>query len=407
MKVTIIAGYYPPEKSADTRLNDELAKGFGELGAEVTVVVPFPSRGLSIEQQKNYQNRREEQISSRVRVIRVGGRKPYSKGLLCRAIHYISNAYQMFKYAKRTPTDVYFIVSTPPFLGYVAAILGKKKPVVYKLQDVFPDSLMLAKNLNKRGPFLALLRQLEKRVYKNVAQINVVSEDIAKTLELKGVSRRKISVVYDWVDIEKSYEVSRESNLLFERFCLSHDKFYVCYAGNIGYLQNVSTLVYAADIVVKQRDIEFIIIGDGIQAKELDALIAQNGRDKYIHRYPWQSENEIASIYSIGDIGIVTIKKGVTNIALPSKTWNILAARRPVVCEIDRDSVLSTIIEEVNCGFSVEPGNYNRLAEAIIYLHDNKDLREEMATRGRVYVENELRSKLSIKAHFQTVVDRC
>ena len=82
-----------------------------------------------------------------------------------------------------------------------------------------------------------------------------------------------------------------------------------------------------------------------------------------------QQTDQIAYVYSLGDIGIVSLKPDITKYALPSKTWDILSAGRPAICEIDLYSSLCSIIENNQCGYSVAPNDAQALADKIIYLY--------------------------------------
>ena len=178
MNITVVAGYFPPEQSADSRLNQDLVESLAEHGMHVTLLVPFPTRGVSRDTQAEFISKRDEQRSEYLRIVRVGKPGNYYQSLLKRALSFLQKSIQLWGAAKKTNADVYLIVSTPPFLGYVAALLARKKPVVYKLQDIFPDSLIHSKQLTEQDLLIRLLRKLEQWVYRSATKIVTSSEDM-------------------------------------------------------------------------------------------------------------------------------------------------------------------------------------------------------------------------------------
>lgn len=390
MKITVIAGYFPPEQSADSRLNQDLVNSLAERGMDVTLIVPFPTRGVLEDVQLEYVSRCDEQCRANLRILRIGKPGKYHQSLLRRGLHFLTKSVSLYRTARKIDTDIYFVISTPPFLGYVAALLAKKKPVIYKLQDIFPDSLIHSKNLTEHNPMVWFLRKLERWVYRRVTEITASSDDMKATLTARGVPEQKVTVIYDWVDETNCYPIAKEDNPLFQKFQLSTENFYVCYAGNIGFLQNVETIVRVSELLQKKvPKIKFILIGDGAWKSHLDEMLAKIPHDN-IQCFPMQPIDEIAAVYSLGDIGLVSLKPDITRFALPSKTWNILAAGRPVICEIDLFSQLCILIQEQRCGYSVAPGDAESMAERIVDLYEHQAEACAMGQRGRNYIETNL-----------------
>ena len=403
MKVTIISGYFSPEQSADVRLTYDLASGFAKRGIETTVIVPFPSRGLTQDQQKEYKSKCYELIADKFQVIRVGKPKKYHQSVFQRGMDFAIKTFAQYRQAKKINTDIYIIMSSPPFLGYIAALLSKKNKVIFKLEDVFPDSLIQAKKMNNNDLLIKILKKAERWVYKKVTRIVADSDDIKRTLIDKGVPESKISVIYDWVDEEKIHPINRKDNYLFDKFGLARDKFYVCYAGNIGLLQNVETIVKAAEIIShKNKQIKVVIIGDGSWKSTLDKILAEGEHDN-IFCFPMQPTESIAYVYSLGDIGIVSLKSDITRIALPSKTWDILSAGRPAICEIDHYSCLCKIIKEEKCGFCITPGDAEGMANAILKMFDDGNYRLNAGINGRNYIKNNLTLNMQIKKYIDEI----
>ena len=397
MKITVLAGYFEPEQSADTHLNADIANGLAAKGHDVTVVVPFPTRGVSKERQQEIF--KTPNSSEKYSLIRVGKPETYSQGFVLKALRLIGKTCQIYQAARKIDTDVYFVVSTPPFLGYAAARLAKKNKVVYKLQDVFPDSLMHSKNIGERNLLIKLLRKFEHKVYDRVSRIIAISDDVKSTVLSRGVSEEKVNVIYDWIDAEKCIPIPKTDNFLYDRFELDRSAFYVGYAGNIGLVQNVDTIVDAANILKKScPEIVFLIIGDGACLDAVQKKAKELGTDN-VRFFPMQPAENVPYVYSLSDIGLVSLKKGVSKCALPSKTWSVMACGRPVICEIDSDCCLCRIVENNNCGYSVEPCDSALIAAKIEELYHNRELVSSLGANARNYIENNLTNAMAIERY--------
>ena len=398
-RVTLVAGYYPPEQSADTRLNDDLSRCLSENDFDVTVVVPFPIRNVERRQWEKYLEERIEQVSPTLRVIRVGGPSEYHQGILRRGIDFAVKSMSLYREAKSVDTDVYLVVSTPPFLAYVAAMLAGRHPVVFKLQDVFPDSLMSLNGASGYNPLIAILKVLERWVYGRVSTIAVPSADVMATVLSRNASKDKAKVIHDWVDPTKCYPVDRSENHLFDDFGLDREGFYVCYAGNIGQLQNLETVVDAAAILQEEcPPIRIVLIGDGSRSDAVRKRIRHLGLSN-VKCYPMQPTGDIAAVYSLGDVGLVSLLPGITKIAFPSKTWDILAAGRAVVCTAEEDSQLATFMRDEGCGVVVNPNDPSSLAAALMRLYLDRDETRRMGDRGRQLMLEQFSMKHAIDAY--------
>lgn len=386
MKITVIAGYYPPEQSADTRLNQDLVESLAEKGEDVTLIVPFPSRGVSKEIQNQYLKKKYERIKDHLEIYRVGKPTKYKQGITRRGIAFLFKSYQIYKVAKKIESDICFIISTPPTLGYIAARLSQKKTVIYKLQDAFPDSLMHTKNLSEKSILVKVLRIFEQCIYKRVTRICTISDDLKKTLLNRGVSESKITVIYDWIDENKCMPIERKDNFLFDKFELDRNKRYIAYAGNIGLLQNIKTIVLTSERFKETNpELEFVIIGDGSWKSELDKML-ETGNYNNVRWFPMQPTEDIAYVYSLGNIGLVSLQPGITKIALPSKTWDIMSAGRAVLCEIDLYSGLCNIVNDNKVGFCVDPNDVDGMEIAIRKMLEDMKETENMGRRGREYI---------------------
>jgi glycosyltransferase involved in cell wall biosynthesis len=291
--------------------------------------------------------------------------------------------------------DVMFISSTPPIQGAMAALIKKIRgiPMVYNLQDIFPDSLV-GTGLAKQGSFLWKVgRVVENFTYRNSDKIIVISEDFKKNIMAKGVPEHKIEVIYNWVDEKAVVPIAKSDNILYEELGLSRDNFHVVYAGNFGNAQNIDVIIRAAQRLQDYPDVVFTLFGTGGLKDDFEKMV-QELNLKNVRFFPLQPYDKVSYVYSLGDVGIVSCKKGIGKGAMPSKTWSILSAGTPVVANYDKDTDIETILESNKIGLFSDADDVDGFVEAILTLYRDRNLCAEMGRRGREYVVGNLTKEI-------------
>ena len=386
MKVTFITGHLCKERHA---LLNELALDLGENGAEVTVITGFPSRRISSEVKDYYLQHPIEQISENVVVKRVGSRKGEGTGLFDRMIKYLLLTMAIYREAKKTPTDAYYLYSSPPFIGWMGILLAKIAPTLYNAQDLFPDTLIRIKGYSERNPLVRFLRYMERRVYKYNTRIVTISNEMKCTLVAAGCAEEKIDVVYNWADTKSLHHVEKNDNALMDELELDKMKFIVSYAGDIGLFQGWPVILDAVKMVAaRNSNIHFALIGSGSYKEELERRIIEEEIPN-ISTHPLQPASRLSEIYSIGDLELVSIEPGLSKMALPSKTFVILATGSAILSLVDQSSDIARIIQDNNLGYTLEHGNAEALAEVILQAYnDSEQIALKGANAGRFAKEN-------------------
>ena len=389
MNITFLVGHLAKERHS---LLYELALDLGENN-NVTVITGYPSRRITEEVRRYYLDHPIERVSDNVKVIRVGSKSGEGNGLFIRMIKYVFLTISIYKEAKKHEADAIYIYSTPPFLGLLGSKLNKIAPTLYNAQDLFPDTLIKMKKLSEKSILVKFLRSLEKKVYKSNTKIVTISEDMKKTIVEQGCSEEKIEVIQNWVDIQKIKKVERENNILFTKFNLDKDNFYISYAGDIGLFQNWEVILDAAEELDKEfNDIKFVIIGNGSYKENMEKSIKRRKLNNFF-LFPLQPIELISSAYSLGDLELVSLEKEMTKIALPSKVGQILAAGSPILGMFDSDSYISNEITNKNLGAIIENFKKDSIVELIKFYYNNQNKLELISENARKYAEQQLERK--------------
>jgi glycosyltransferase involved in cell wall biosynthesis len=305
------------------------------------------------------------------------------------------------KFAKNV--DVLFLSSTPPYQGLLGTVVKKTRhiPFVYNLQDIFPDSLVGTGLAKKGGILWKIGRVIENITYHNADKIIVISEDFKKNIMAKGVPEEKIVVIYNWVDEEVVVDVPREKNILFDRYDLDRSKFYVTYNGNIGLTQNMDMLLEVAKALEANEDIQFVLVGNGAYLEQVQQIVKDRNIGN-VTLLPFQPYEEISHVFSLGDVSLVISKPGVGANSVPSKTWSIMSASRPVLANFDENE-LKTIIDNNHCGIFTKAGDKVAFTDAILKLYNNRGLCKEMGKNGRKFVMENLTKKVGTQKYVDVI----
>lgn len=404
MRILQLAGYFFPEKAASIYLEENRYEAFSNAGFKTIVYAARPQRGLTEEEYQEYKQKKLEMMfNGGVEVHRFAMYRE-GKNALLRAFRYLLiSAVQLWKGIWAKDIDLIYVASTPPTQGALAAIakLIKRVPLVYNLQDIFPDSLAGTGLAKKGGLLWKIGRVIEDFTYRNADIIIVISEDFKRNIMAKGVPEDKIVVIYNWVDQNAVVDVPRSENILFDRYGLDRNKFYVTYNGNIGLTQNMDMLLEVAKSLEANEDIHFVLVGNGAYLEQVKQIIKDRNVQN-VTLLPFQPYEDISHVFSLGDVSLVISKPGVGANSVPSKTWSIMSASRPVLANFDENE-LKTIIEENHCGIFTKAGDKVAFTDAILWLYNDRELCREMGKNGRKFVMDNLTKEVGTRKYVEVI----
>ena len=411
MRILRLRAYFYPESVALSSLMEDVENELVKRKITSVNYTPIPSRGITDEVRKEYKKKKYEELKDgyvivhRFSTIKEGTNfvQRTLKFLLCTVTEY-------FKGIRAKSIDAMFCGSTPPTQGMLCAAVakklskkyGKKVPLVYNLQDIFPDSLVNA-GMTKKGSLIWKIgRKIEDYTYRNADKIIVISDDFKENIMAKGVPEEKIVIIPNWADTDGIHPVERKDNVIFDRYHLDRDKFYISYSGNVGYTQNMDLLLDAAkEIKNELKNVRFVIIGEGVAKADVERRIKEEAIDNVI-LLPFQPYEDIAHVFSLGDVGLIISKSGVGNNSVPCKTWGYMAAEKPILASFDKESELSSLINNTGCGITADAGDKESLIEAIRQVTADSRIAEK-GKLGEKYLHAELNKENCVKRYVDTI----
>ncbi len=405
MKILLLTAYYFPEQAASSYLANNIREAICDKGHTIDLYTPIPTRGVSKEVREEYKKKRVEFLYNRKLIVNRFSMFNEGKNALIRAFRYTACMIMHFYYGvKAKDIDLIYLASTPPIQGILGGVLKKikKVPFVYNLQDIFPDSLAGTGLAKKGGMLWKIGRVIENFTYRNADKIIVISEDFKKNIMAKGVPEGKIEVVYNWVDENAVKDVKREDNKLFDKYNLDRSKFYITYSGNIGLTQNMDMLLsIAKELETEEPNIQFVLIGEGAYKKNVEEIIKKDNIQN-VKLLPFQPYEDISHVFSLGNVGLVISKPGVGANSVPSKTWSILSASRPVIANFDENE-LKSIVADNNCGIFTKAGDRKAFKDSILKLYNSPETCETMGRNGRKFIMENLTREIGTSKYVKVI----
>ncbi|KGM96423.1 glycoside hydrolase [Clostridium novyi A str. 4552] len=385
MKILFLTQYCPPEVGAPQNRIFEFAKWLKKFGHEVTILTAMPNypKGEIFEQYKGKKIVKEE--IDGIKIVRTRIYVSKEKSFVKRLMNYLSFTFtSVFDGAKHIDNQDVIITESPPlFLGWSGYVLSKKKNAkfIFNVSDLWPESAVKLGVLNNKL-FIKMSTWLEEFCYKKAHSVTGQTRGIVDNIVNRGFDKSKVHLITNGVDTELFKKENRDEE--FRKKLGVQDKFAICYAGIHGLAQGLEVIIETADILREYRDIKFIFIGDGPEKIKLINMVKEKHLENVMF-LPVQKKTNMPRIIGSMDATIIPLKKlDLFKGALPSKMFEALSSELPIVLSVEGEA--EKLINDAEAGITVEPENFNEIAEAVLKLYNDKELRKQLGQNGREYV---------------------
>ena len=389
MRISIHTMYFLPDFGSAPILINELASDLAARGHNVEVVTTIPRQRPPELKGLFYSRRRENGFvvkrfwtnAAPHPIARLIAWNIYTAGT-------ILNALTLRK------ADI-LLLRTPPLqlglTGFLAAKLRRVR-VVLSVQDIHPD-LSIESGILRNRAAIRFAQGLERWVYGISERIVVIGDGFLKNLLDKGVPREKMTMIPNWVDTDflkpfpKDNPISRKYGL--------HDKFVVMYSGTISISSDraLEHVLEAAATLRDNKDVVFVIVGEGLKRAELQKRAGALGTDN-VQFLPFQPYGDLPHLLASSDVLLVPLDKEKSQVSVPSKLYNFLAAGRPVLGLAPPDSEVAALIRANRCGEVVPPDDIAGIRGMVLRMKGDPDARREMASNARRYVADNFSRKM-------------
>ncbi len=389
MRILLLTQLFQPEPNHLKGL--AFARELQRQGHKVEVLTGFPNYpGGKLYPGYRMCSLQRENIDG-VDIVRIPSFLSHDRSGVRRLMSYVSFAisaacWGIFRVGRPDVVHVYQGAATLAFPAMVLRLL-RKVPYVLDVQDLWPESVtgsgMLSFPFGER-----LLHWWCRLTYRFAARIVVLSPGYKNVIVGRGIPADKIDVVYNWCD-ESHLQASSDAMATFLPYFGKED-FNVVYAGNMGKLQALDTVINAAEILKGDTPaIKFILVGDGVELASLKSTVSALKLPN-ICFVPRQAPEQVALFLKQADLLLVHLKDTpLCRVGIPQKTQAYLAMGKPILMAVKGDA--AKLVIDANAGLTCEPEQPKAIADAIrAAIKMPADVRREMAERAQRFYEAEL-----------------
>ena len=241
------------------------------------------------------------------------------------------------------------------------------------------------------------LRGYQAWVFRSHDFVSTISARMAERIGPCGREGSTAEVLPNWVDTEAIRPLAHSR--LRHELGYTDDEVVVLYSGNLGEKQGLGTLLEAAERLKADERLRFVVCGDGAgRARVEDAV--RSRRLSNTRLLPLQPADRLNDLLNMGDIQVLTQRRGTDGSVMPSKLGGMMASGRPVVASVDGDGSVAEVLERSGGGVAVEASDAEALARALVSLADDPEGRSRTGVLGRRYVvENWSREAVLARFH--------
>jgi hypothetical protein len=394
VRILFLTDNFPPETNAPATRTFEHARRWVRAGAQVTVVTTapnFPAGKLF----PGYRNRfYQRELIEGVETVRVWTYITANEGFARRTLDYVSFMMTGFLAGLFLRRPDVIVCTSPQFFTACAAYvlsLFKRRPFVFELRDLWPDSI-LAVGAMPESKSIRALKRLEYFLYRKAARIVSVTNSFKSVLSSNGIPAAKIAVVQNGADLA-SFTPGPKPEQLVKRHGLE-GKFVAAYIGTVGIAHGLGTVLDAAEKLAPNKRVAFVVVGDGAERSPLEQEARRRGLSNvvFVGRV---GKDEVPHYWRLADAALVLLRdRPVFRHVLPSKIFEAMATARPIVLGVLGES--AELLEAAGAGVVIQPEDADALVEAIETLAASPQEAARMGTNGRRFVESEFdRDKLA------------
>ena len=346
--------------------------------------------------QPNYSSRGvkapKRELHNGVEIYRASGTRLNKNNVILKLVNMLTLSLSMLFHSvsKFRRGDRILVVTTPPTMPFLiaAASLLRGSPYTLLIHDAYPEVMAAVGTVKRKSFFYKTIDYFNRWLYKHARKIIVVGRDMKKLISKKS-SGLNISIDYipNWAEIDDVKPRQRSENSLIAELGIEN-KLIVLHAGNIGYPTDVDTLIDVMKTLNGDDRFHFVFIGSGVKRHLLE-----NAIDKFdlinLSLLDPRPRGEQIDFLNACDIGLVSLVKDMYGAAMPSKTYNIMAAGKPVLALTDEGSELALVIDESRIGWHLEPGDANALRATLDEICERRSELRSIGNRAREAAERD------------------
>jgi colanic acid biosynthesis glycosyl transferase WcaI len=376
VRILLLNLYYPPDTSATARMAHSVVEAIS-ISHEVTVLCGRPSYDPT---ERRAWRLYQTEIAGRVRILRAGSTDFARLDMRKRVTNYLSYVALAIPRALFIPCDAVVAMTDPPFQGIVGAVAAmlKGKPYVYNIRDMYPD-MAVGGLIVEPGRLARVWEKLHRWALRRAARVIVLGEDMRARIVAKGVDPARVLIVRDGTEILLPNTPLPAADPEVVRAIRGNFSFVLVHAGNLGFYGAWNTLVTAARSLINEG-VGLVFVGDGAQRGQIEAAAAGSGNIRFLDFFP---ASKIPSVLAAADAHVLTVKRGLEGVVVPSKMYGILAAGKPIVAVAPKETDAVSIGIQRGFAIAADPDRPAEVVSAVRGLAANPAKLKAMGEAAR------------------------
>jgi glycosyltransferase involved in cell wall biosynthesis len=359
IRVLLLTQWFDPEPTFKGMV---FARELVRQGFEVEVLTGFPNYPGG----KVYPGYRikllQREVIDGVQVTRVPLYPNHGQSAIKRVLNYASFAASSLMYglfmARRA--DVIYAYHPPLTVGITASLIRllRRIPVVYDIQDMWPDTLRATGMVNNPRA-LNVVAAVCQWVYRRVDHIVVLSPGFKRLLVQRGVPDAKVDVIYNWADEAALAAPQGQLPASFP----GPEQFRIVFAGNMGKAQALDAVLDAATLLqARNSRVCFVLLGGGVEVSRLKQRAAELQLRNVVFLPPVPMA-EVGTLLHAADALLVNLRKApLFEITIPSKTQAYMTVGKPLLMAVNGDA--ADLVVQSGGGVVADSENAEALAKA-------------------------------------------
>jgi len=376
VRILLLNLYYPPDTSATAKMAETVVNVLAKNNY-VTILCGRPSYDPT---ERRPWRLFQTEGTANTQVVRVGSTDFPRMQMKRRVLNYLTYTALVIPRALFTPCDAVLAMTDPPFEGIIGAFVAmlKRKPYFYNIRDMYPD-MAVCGSIVKPGVLARVWEKLHRWALRRATTVIVLGEDMRKRILGKGVRRERIEIVRDGADIVPADSPQLQLDPEVIQTIRGDFRFVLLHAGNLGFYGAWSTLVSAAKQLASDG-IGFVFVGEGAQRAEIEVLA---GGARNIRFLPFFPSNQVPSVLAAADAHLITVRRGLEGVVVPSKMYGILAAGKPIVAVAPWETDAVALGGEFGFGVGADPDRPEEVVSVIRALARAPERLAQMAGAAR------------------------
>lgn len=376
MKILLLNLYFPPDTSATAKMAQTVVDALCKEH-DVTVVCGRPSYDPT--ERRGWRLWQTEK-SGRLKIIRVGSSAFPRFSMKKRVINYLS--YVLIAVPRAlfvVGCDAVLAMTDPPFEGIVGAFVAmlKGKPYLYNIRDMYPD-MAVGGSIVEPGLLARTWEMLHRWALRRADCVIVLGEDMKNRILAKGIEGPKLEIVRDGTEISAGGSAPTLDIDVVQKI-RGGFQFVLLHAGNLGFYGAWETLLSAAKKLTVDN-VGFVFVGEGAQRDALAAAAVNIPNVKFLPFFPG---SKIPSVLAAADAHLITVKRGLEGVVVPSKMYGILAAGKPTVAVAPMETDVASLGMRQGFGIATDPDKPEELVDAIRALVADSNRVKQMGTAAK------------------------